>query len=1110
MTISGAVSDGGLGASLTKSGAGTLVLANTNSYSGMTTVTGGMLLLGSPAAVQNSTVDLAVGYSLAFGSSIGTFTFGGLSDEGNLDLTDANGAGVALRVGNNGQSTIYSGNLSGTGASLTKIGGGTLVLTGSNSYDSGTNANAGAVSVSSDVNLGSGGVTLSGGTLDITGGSFSSAKTVTIVSGAIDVSGAATLSGSIGGGGPLTKTDGGLLTVTNTANGYAGGTNVNGGTLNFNAASTLGSGPISFNGGALQWAAGNTADISMRTVTINAGGATIDSLSQNLNLANTIGNGGAGGLTLSPGTATITLGGSNTVNTYRGGTTLTGGELLISTSSALGTPPAATMTFLHFTGNSTLALDGNVTLTNKENVVIDSGASVTFDNYYPLAETNSYQYNLTIPGVVSGGGAIVKSNNNGVLYLAGSNTFSGGTVIVGDTSGWNTSNIVEINSDASLGTAPSIPATNISITAGYTAELEFANGFAAYSASSSLNPNRTIYTSANYSGGGGAGLNVQSNNITLANLITGPGTLQETGAGNLYLTNTANSFGGFRRWNGTIDIIADGCLGTAPSAPTANMGEYNATATLQAGASFTLDANRNFSFDYTGGFTLDTQGYTVTWNGQLVSNGYTATFTKKGSGLLIMGGSNSATFTNGSYVVAGGVLRADDGAAISSVNVNLTGGEWESDAPITRPLGSGTGQVQLSGTSGFSAYGNAINVNLGGAASTVTWGNTGFTPSVLVLGASTANSALNFQNAIDLHGSTRTIEVDAGPGFPATISGAIGNSTGTAGLTKSGLGTLLLAGSDTYNGTTTVNAGTLTFADMAALYDGSSGSWTPTKITVAPGAVLGIGLGNAASGYFDANALTTLLNGSHLGASTTTTGLKTEAILGLDTTNAGGTFAYSGSIANAGSSGSTGLAKLGPGTLVLSGTNTYTGGTLLAAGTLSLAGSGAIGASGTITFAGGTLQFTATDTRDYTSGTDRFSNSANQAYNIDTNGQTVTLSGNLTSSGGSLTKLGAGTLVLSGTNTYNGGTTVSGGILDVLNATALADGSNLTVGADAGSFFAPLESAALPASAGASAAVPEPGTLALLTLAASGFAVSRLMGRRGARPGRGRADQSEK
>ena len=69
-------------------------------------------------------------------------------------------------------------------------------------------------------------------------------------------------------------------------------------------------------------------------------------------------------------------------------------------------------------------------------------------------QTNSNQYNLTIPGVISGGGAIEKSNNNGVLALTGSNTYSGGTFIASDVSGYNTSNTVQINTDASLGTAP--------------------------------------------------------------------------------------------------------------------------------------------------------------------------------------------------------------------------------------------------------------------------------------------------------------------------------------------------------------------------------------------------------------------------------------------------------------------------------------------------------------------------------------------------------------------------------------------------------------------------------------------------------------------------------
>ena len=98
-----------------------------------------------------------------------------------------------------------------------------------------------------------------------------------------------------------------------------------------------------------------------------------------------------------------------------------------------------------------------------------------------------------------------------------------------------------------------------------------------------MNPSRTIYTSADFGQGGGAGLDVQGGNITLANQITGPGTLGKGGAGTLTLTNSANTFGGFRRWTGTINIIADGSLGTPPSVPTANMGEYNVTDTLQTG-----------------------------------------------------------------------------------------------------------------------------------------------------------------------------------------------------------------------------------------------------------------------------------------------------------------------------------------------------------------------------------------------------------------------------------------------------------------------------------------------------------------------------------------------
>jgi fibronectin-binding autotransporter adhesin len=140
--------------------------------------------------------------------------------------------------------------------------------------------------------------------------------------------------------------------------------------------------------------------------------------------------------------------------------------------------------------------------------------------------------------------------------------------------------------------------------------------------------------------------------------------------------------------------------------------------------------------------------------------------------------------------------------------------------------------------------------------------------------------------------------------------------------------------------------------------------------------------------------------------------------------------------------GSGSLRKDGTDKLTLTGNNTYTGGTIIGAGTLSLGSSGAIGSGGTITFITGTLQFTATNTTDYSS---RLSSAGHQVYNIDTNGQSVTFASALTSTGGRLTKSGAGTLTLGGANTYDGGTTVSGGTLTASGAAATLGLGNVTV-----------------------------------------------------------------
>ncbi len=158
--------------------------------------------------------------------------------------------------------------------------------------------------------------------------------------------------------------------------------------------------------------------------------------------------------------------------------------------------------------------------------------------------------------------------------------------------------------------------------------------------------------------------------------------------------------------------------------------------------------------------------------------------------------------------------------------------------------------------------------------------------------------------------------------------------------------------------------------------------------------------------------------------------------------------------------GGYGLTMSGNGALVLSGQNTYTGVTTLAGGILNLrsaehAGtSGPLGKSaaanpGSIVFNGGTLQYSTSNTNDYSG---RFSTAANQDYSADTNGQNVTWSTALTASGGSLAKIGNGILnlaaadKLAAANISGGGVAVSGGTISAFNLYAGAGTSTIGAG----------------------------------------------------------------
>ncbi len=135
--ISGVIADGGnaggVGASLVKAGNGTLTLRGRNTYTGATTVRGGVLVAGSADALRNSNA-LAV-------ESAGTFSIGG----NDVTVGALSGAGLVTNTGSTGntltvdsaQHSTFNGRLTDSQTailSLTKRGTGTLILNGSNTY----------------------------------------------------------------------------------------------------------------------------------------------------------------------------------------------------------------------------------------------------------------------------------------------------------------------------------------------------------------------------------------------------------------------------------------------------------------------------------------------------------------------------------------------------------------------------------------------------------------------------------------------------------------------------------------------------------------------------------------------------------------------------------------------------------------------------------------------------------------------------------------------------------------------------------------------------------------------------------------------------------------
>ena len=281
---------------------------------------------------------------------------------------------------------------------------------------------------------------------------------------------------------------------------------------------------------------------------------------------------------------------------------------------------------------------------------------------------------------------------------------------------------------------------------------------------------------------------------------------------------------------------------------------------------------------------------------------------------------------------------------------------------------------------------------------------------------------------------------------------------GASTLTKSGTGTLVLAGTNIYTGSTSVSAGVLRIQNASALGGVATGT------TVTSGAALEID----GSGFNMTEPLSSLIGSGissggalrNLGNDNTWAAAITLGAGGARIDSDAGTLTLSGGVTGAtrpltvGGAGNalinsviattTGtLTKDGTGTLTLSAANTYTGSTTVNAGSVVLGATNAISSGSAVSVAlGATLDLNGySDTIGSLAGAGNVTSSAAGTLTLTCGGNnsSTTFSGVLSDGLAtvSLTKTGTGTLILSGVNTYAGATTISAGTISVGADTAL-------------------------------------------------------------------------
>ncbi|MSU56718.1 MAG: hypothetical protein EXS35_00800 [Pedosphaera sp.] len=1033
ISIGGVISETGGTFGITKVGTGTLTLSGANSYSGDTTISAGTLKLGASSVFANGSGKGNVIVNGTFDLNGFNDTINALSGSGTVDNTAAGTS--TFTVEDNNTTSTFSGVVKNTGGALTlsKIGTGTLTLSGANTYSGGTTISAGTLLIGNTSALGTGSVTLTGGTLELNGNNISIANlsgtggsvneknnttSSTITAGSDNTS--TTYSGTFGtvGGNSntkitLIKSGTGTLTLdTGNNSGTDKSMTVNAGVLRINLANSLGGGNLNLNGGVLGL---GVADF---TRSLGTGNGQVQF-------------GGSGGFAAYTADRNVNLGGAAAAVTWGSGSFVpTGSTLILGASDA----------------DKTVTFQNPISFAN-------TGRTIQVDD-------GSASVDAVLSGILSSSGSSggFTKTGNGTLSLTAVNTYTGpttinaGTVQADNASAFGTSAIT-VNSATLKINNVSITADNLTLNNGAT--LLGTGAGASYSKSSYP----SIASGASVTFSTSASTDVLSISSAIRNgnsssLITvnGPGTVAVSSG-----ATAADAFAGsWKITAGTLRLTDANALGNPGSTSQRPIELAGGTLDLRVTTGSTFSTNTTVSANALVLANRGSSGAGVTHNLGTLSIG--ANTLSIGPGGNVTSGTEGLTF--GATTLSGNATFEVTNSASAAMQVTLVAvGETGGTRSLTK---TGNGTLIL------------------GTASTYS-GDTTISAGTLKLGAAnvipdgSGNGNLTANGTLDLAGFSETLNGLSGSGIvdntsasavsfaagnnnqSSTFSGVIKNTGGGAlALTKTGSGTLTLSGANLYGGVTTVSGGILSVNTLA---NGGSTSAIGNSANSAANLVIDGGTVQYTGGAVSSDRLFTVGTG---GATIDASG---SGALNLTSS---GALAFSGtgtrSLTFAGSNtgdntlaaiigdqgaNATALVKNGAGTWLLSGNNTFTGGLTINAGVVKLGNAGALNSTtpNAVAMTGGTLRLngnsvtlsglsgsagtvennlagTATLTLNKTSGSDTFSGTIQD-------GASGTLA---------LSKTGSGTAVLGAANSYSGGTTLGTGTAN--------SGGTLTLGAN--------------------------------------------------------------